>query len=39
MKKSLKNPKSNYVVTGLYFYPNDVLKIVTEVMPSPRGEL
>ena len=34
-----KNPKSNYVVTGLYFYPNDVLKKVTEVMPSPRGEL
>ena len=34
-----KNPKSNYVITGLYFYPNDVLKKVTEVMPSPRGEL
>ena len=34
-----KNPKSNYVVTGLYFYPNDVLKKVTEVIPSPRGEL
>ena len=34
-----KNPKSNYVVTGLYFYPNDVLKKVTEVIPSDRGEL
>ena len=34
-----KNPKSNYVVTGLYFYPNDVLKKVTEVIPSERGEL
>jgi glucose-1-phosphate thymidylyltransferase len=34
-----KNPKSNYVVTGLYFYPNDVLKKVTRVMPSYRGEL
>ena len=34
-----KNPKSNYVVTGLYFYPNDVLKKVTELIPSPRGEL
>ena len=34
-----KNPKSNYVVTGLYFYPNDVLKKVTRVTPSYRGEL
>ena len=34
-----KNPKSSYVITGLYFYPNDVLKKVTEVIPSPRGEL
>jgi len=34
-----KNPKSNYVVTGLYFYPNDVLKKVTRVTPSFRGEL
>ena len=34
-----QNPKSNYVITGLYFYPNDVLKKVTEVIPSPRGEL
>ena len=32
-------PKSNYAVTGLYFYPNDVLKKATKVVPSDRGEL
>jgi glucose-1-phosphate thymidylyltransferase len=32
-------PKSNYAVTGLYFYPNDVIKKATEVAPSDRGEL
>ena len=32
-------PKSNYVVTGLYFYPNDVVKIAAEIVPSDRGEL
>ena len=32
-------PKSNYAVTGLYFYPNDVLKKAVEVVPSDRGEL
>lgn len=32
-------PKSNYAVTGLYFYPNDVLKKALEVEPSDRGEL
>jgi glucose-1-phosphate thymidylyltransferase len=32
-------PKSNYAVTGLYFYPNDVIKKAIEVMPSDRGEL
>jgi len=33
------NPKSNYAVTGLYFYPNDVIKKAYKVIPSERGEL
>ena len=34
-----KNPKSNYAVVGLYFYPNDVIKIAENIKPSSRGEL
>ena len=37
-EKPLK-PKSNYAVTGLYFYPNDVIKKAKEIRPSDRGEL
>lgn len=39
LEEKPKEPKSNYAVVGLYFYPNDVIQKAKEVKLSPRGEL
>jgi len=39
LEEKPENPKSNYAVTGLYFYPNDVIQKAKTITPSNRGEL
>tara|TARA_B110000879_G_C11155322_1_gene506598 strand:+ start:261 stop:1130 length:870 start_codon:yes stop_codon:yes gene_type:complete len=39
LEEKPNDPKSNFAIVGLYFYPNDVIKMAKNVKPSHRGEL
>lgn len=39
LEEKPKEPKSNYAVVGLYFYPNSVVRVAQQIEPSARGEL